>query len=90
MTTKKIDKTDLESINKLREDYSQNSMQLGMVSVDEYNVNQQLQQIVFAKEEVFSSLEKLKKQEFELIENLKEKYGDGQINIEQGTFTSVG
>jgi len=90
MTTKKIDKTDLESINKLREDYSQNSMQLGMVSVDEYNVNQQLQQIVSAKEEVFSSLEKLKKQEFELIENLKEKYGDGQINIEQGTFTSVG
>ncbi len=90
MTTKKIDKTDLESINKLREDYSQNSMQLGMVSVDEYNVNQQLQQIVSAKEEVFSSLEKLKKQEFELIENLKEKYGDGQINIEQGTFTSIG
>ncbi len=89
MTTKKIDKTDLESINKLREDYSQNSMQLGMVSVDEYNVNQQLQQIVSAKEEVFSSLEKLKKQEFELIENLKEKYGDGQINIEQGTFTSI-
>jgi hypothetical protein len=88
-TTKKIDKTDLESINKLREDYSQNSMQLGMVSVDEYNINQQLQQIVSAKEEVFSSLENLKKQEFELIENLKEKYGDGQINIEQGTFTSI-
>jgi hypothetical protein len=64
-------------------------MQLGMVSVDEYNVNQQLQQIVSAKKEVFSGLEKLKKQEFELIENLKEKYGDGQINIEQGTFTSI-
>jgi len=88
-TTKKIDKTDLESINKLREEYSQNSMQVGMVSVDEYNVNQQLQQIVSAKEELFSGLEKLKKQEFELIENLKEKYGDGQINIEQGTFTSI-
>ena len=88
-TTKKIDKTDLESINKLREEYSQNSMKLGMVSVDEYNVNQQLQQIVSTKEELFSVLEKLKKQEFELIENLKEKYGDGQINIEQGTFTSI-
>ncbi len=88
-TTKKIDKTDLESINKLREEYSQNSMQVGMVSVDEYNINQQLQQIVSAKEEVFSSLENLKKQEFELMENLKEKYGDGQINIEQGTFTSI-
>tara|TARA_Y100000034_G_scaffold111030_1_gene143689 strand:- start:95 stop:370 length:276 start_codon:yes stop_codon:yes gene_type:complete len=88
-TTKKIDKTDLESINKLRDEYSQNSMQLGMVSVDEYNVNQQLQQIVSTKEELFSGLEKLKKQEFELIEKLKERYGDGQINIEQGTFTSI-
>ena len=88
-TTKKIDKIDLESINKLRDEYTQNSMQLGMVSTDEYNVNQQLQQIVSAKEELFSGLEKLKKQEFELIEKFKEKYGDGQINIEQGTFTSI-
>lgn len=88
-TTKKIDKTDLESINSLRELYSQNSMELGMVTVDEYNINQQLEQVTNAKKQLFDSLETLKKQEFELIEKLKEKYGDGQINIEQGTFTSI-
>ena len=88
-TTKKIDKDDFESINKLREEYSQNSMQLGMATVDEYNVKLQLEQIDHAKKELFLSLDSLKKTEFELIENLKEKYGDGQINIEEGTFTSI-
>ena len=88
-TTKKIDKTDLDVINNLRQSYSQNSMELGMVTVDEYNVNQQLEQISTAKKQLFESLETLKKQEFELIEQLKEKYGDGQINIEHGTFTSI-
>jgi len=64
-------------------------MNLGLVTVDEYNINLQLDQINAAKKQLFDALELLKKQEFELIEKLKEKYGDGQINIDEGTFTSI-
>jgi len=88
-TTKKIEKEDLESINNIRAEYSDNSMNLGLVTVDEYNINLQLDQINAAKKQLFDGLESLKKQEFELIDKLKEKYGDGQINIEEGTFTSI-
>ena len=88
-TTKKIEKEDLESINNIRAKYSDNSMNLGLVTVDEYNINLQLDQINAAKKQLFDALELLKKQEFELIEKLKEKYGDGQINIDEGTFTSI-
>jgi len=88
-TTKKIEKEDLESINNIRKEYSDNSMNLGLVTVDEYNINLQLDQINAAKKQLFDALELLKKQEFELIEKLKEKYGDGQINIDEGTFTSI-
>ena len=88
-TTKKIEKEDLESINNIRAEYSDNSMNLGLVTVDEYNINLQLDQINAAKKQLFDGLESLKKQEFELIDKLKEKYGDGQINIDEGTFTSI-
>ena len=88
-TTKKIEKEDLESINNIRAEYSDNSMNLGLVTVDEYNINLQLDQINAAKKQLFDALELLKKQEFELIEKFKEKYGDGQINIDEGTFTSI-
>ena len=38
---------------------------------------------------MFSSLNELREQEIKLMDSLKEKYGDGQINIEDGTFTAV-
>ena len=35
------------------------------------------------------SLNELRESEIKLMDSLKEKYGDGQINIEDGTFTSI-
>ena len=89
METKKIDTTDMDSINKVRNQFNEVSMNIGMVSVDEYTVTQQLNEINKVKDQLFTSLEDLKKQEQELFDQLKEKYGDGQINIEEGTFTSI-
>ena len=89
MKTKKIDTTDMDSINKVRNQFNEVSMNIGMVSVDEYTVTQQLKEIVKVKEELFSSLDDLKKEEQKLFGQLKEKYGDGQINIEEGTFTPI-
>ena len=89
METKKIDKIDMESIQKIRNQFNEFSMNLGFVSVDEHNANQQLNEIVKVKEQLFSSLDELKKEEQKLFDQLKEKYGDGQINIEEGTFTSM-
>ena len=89
METKKIDTTDMDSINKVRNEFNEVSMNLGMVSVDEYTVTQQLNEINKVKDQLFTSLEELKKEEQKLFDQLKEKYGDGQINIEEGTFTPI-
>jgi len=89
METKKIDKIDMESITKIRNQFNEFSMNLGFVSVDEHSANEQLKEIVKVKEQIFSSLAELKKEEQKLFDQLKEKYGDGQINIEEGTFTSM-
>ena len=87
METKKIDKVDMDSIQTVRNKFNEVSMNIGFVSVDEYNATQQLNEIEKVKKQLFSSLDELKDEEQKLFDQLKEKYGDGQINIEQGTFT---
>jgi hypothetical protein len=89
METKKIDTVDMESIKTIRNKFNEVSTNLGYVSVDEYNATQQLNEIASYKEQLFTSLDELKKEEQTIFDQLKEKYGDGQINIEEGTFTSI-
>jgi len=87
--TKKLEQVDIDSIVELRQKYAENTNSLGLITTDEYAINQQLKQLTAEKEKMFSSLNELREQEIKLMDSLKEKYGDGQINIEEGTFTSV-
>ena len=89
MTTKKLEKVDLDSIVELRSKYAENTTGIGLLSTDEYVANQQLKQIQIEKDKLFSQLDELRTEELSLMNSLKEKYGDGQINIEDGTFTAV-
>lgn len=88
-TTKKLEQVDIDSIVELRQKYAENTNSLGLITTDEYAINQQLKQLTAEKEKMFSSLNELREQEIKLMDSLKEKYGDGQINIEDGTFTSI-
>jgi len=88
MEKKKLEKTDLDALTEIRQKYQENNMQIGMISSDEYFINQQLKQIEQAKETCFNTLEDLRKQESELVKSLEDKYGEGQINLEEGVFIS--
>jgi septation ring formation regulator EzrA len=89
MNTKKLDKTDIDSIVELRSKYAENTNTIGLISTDEYVIKQQLEHIQQEKDKVFNTLNLLREEENKLMDSLKEKYGDGQINIEEGTFTPV-
>ena len=89
MSTKKLDKVDIDSIVELRAKYAENTNTIGLISTDEYVVKQQLEHIQQEKDKVFNALNLLREEENKLMDSLKEKYGDGQINIEDGTFTPV-
>ena len=84
MEKKKLEKTDLDSLIQIRQQYQDNNMQLGMISSDEYLISEQLKQITEAKEKCFETLQNLRKQETELVQSLEDKYGEGQINMEIG------
>ena len=86
MEKKKLEKTDLDALMQIRQQYQDNNMQLCIVASDEYMVNQQLKQINDVKENCFKVLDDLRKQETDLVKSLEDKYGEGQINLEEGVF----
>jgi hypothetical protein len=87
MATKKLDKEHVESIQELRSKFAQNASTLGSLAIEEHVINSQLKQIETIKEEQIQLFETLRGEEAELMASLKERYGEGEINIQDGTFT---
>jgi hypothetical protein len=85
--TRKLDKEHLDEIQALRDAFAQNSQTLGNLYIEEFSLQQQLRQIDTQREEQMKRFVDLRKQEEDLLEKMRNRYGDGQINIAQGTFT---
>lgn len=85
--TKKLDKEHLEAIQKLQSDFAQNANSLGNVSIEQIALQRRLDYLKSEQERVYSEFETLRQQEQDLLEKMRERYGEGQINIAEGTFT---
>ena len=85
--TRKLDKEHLDEIQTLRDAFSANSQTLGNMYIEEFSLQQQLQQLTEQRTKFMKQFMDLRKQEEELLEKMRNRYGDGQINIAQGTFT---
>ena len=86
---KKLDKEHLDAIQELRSKFAQNASILGSVTIEEYAVTYQLKEIETEKQRLIAQFQELRTEESELLTRLKDRYGDGQINIEDGTFTAA-
>ena len=87
MATKKLDKEHLDQINELRERYAENANVIGNISIEQFSLDRRLTEIAEEKDKRLLETESLKQQESELVIKLRERYGDGEINIDDGTFT---
>jgi len=83
---RKLDKEHLESIKDLREQFTSNANILGNITLERELLKEQLQQLDNEKTKYFDEFIKLRKTEEELLSKLKDRYGDGQIDINEGTF----
>jgi hypothetical protein len=52
-------------------------------------LEQQQQTLLENQQALFTEFSELREEETKLIDTLKERYGDGQINIAEGTFISA-
>lgn len=87
--TRKLDKEHLEEIQQLRDAFAKNSTILGNLTIEQRVLEQQIEQLKQEKETLFEAFGQLQQQESELIEKMRTRYGEGQINIADGTFTAA-
>jgi hypothetical protein len=85
--TKKLDKEHLDAIQELQQQFAQNASWLGSVAIELKMLERQQAQTESQHAELISQFDKLREQEQQLIDSLKERYGEGEINIQDGTFT---
>tara|TARA_R110001592_G_scaffold302990_1_gene575075 strand:- start:34 stop:300 length:267 start_codon:yes stop_codon:yes gene_type:complete len=83
---RKLDKEHLESIKNLREQFTSNANILGNITLERELLKEQLEQLNNEKTKYFDEFINLRKTEEELLSKLKKRYGDGQIDINEGTF----
>ncbi len=89
MATRKLDKEHLEQIQTLQQGYADNANILGNIAIERHALRMRLDQIESEEHDKLHQIETLKQQESELIVKLRERYGEGEINIQDGTFTEV-
>ncbi len=87
MATKKLDKEHVDAINELQDKFTQNTAAVGAISIELEFLETQKQSLTDRKTNLIQQFIGLREEETKLVETLKEHYGDGQINIADGTFT---
>ena len=85
--TKKLDKEHLEEIQQLREEFAKNSNTLGNIAIELHLLTRQIELVTIEQNKCLEQFETLRNQESVLLEKMRERYGEGQINIVDGTFT---
>ena len=85
--TRKLDKEHQEEIQALRAEFAKNSSTLGNIAIELHVLNRQVEMMNAEQDKFLTQFESLRTQESELMQKMRERYGDGQINIVDGTFT---
>lgn len=87
--SQKLNQEHLDAINKLQNDFSELTTKLGANTIDLEFIESQKKSIEEQKYALLSEFANLRTQEDELLNTLKTQYGEGHINIQDGTFTPI-
>ena len=86
-TPQKFSDQYIESIKSLQSKYQEKILYFGQLTLERLSIEQSIKNL--NEEENKAKLEylELQKEEELLIESLSSKYGDGSLNLKDGTFT---
>jgi predicted nuclease with TOPRIM domain len=83
---KTFDQTDIEQVKELQGSYATTTAQIGQVEVELHLLEKRLRQIQDMRVNLFNTYEELQSKEQDLVKSLNEKYGDGVLDLDSGTF----
>ena len=87
--TRKLDKEHLQSIQELQKKFAEIVSIVGNISIEKQFAKQRVEQLEIQEAEALRRFESLRSDEQELLQKLKDRYGEGEINIADGTFTTA-
>tara|TARA_B100000780_G_scaffold278390_1_gene251738 strand:+ start:1643 stop:1942 length:300 start_codon:yes stop_codon:yes gene_type:complete len=82
-----VESTDIDKVKKFRNDFAELTARMGEIEVELLNAEMITGNIKEAKLELASKYKTLRGEEVTLTNDFKEKYGNGEFNIEEATFT---
>ena len=83
----KFTQEDLNSLQNLKDSYSSVELSLGRLEVQRLNLEKNLDSLADEKLRLETEYENTQKREIELVTELNQKYGAGNLNPETGVFT---
>lgn len=84
-----IEQEDIDRIKKFRTEFTDIVSRLGEVEAEMLNAELVLENIKAVKNNLSDSFRKLRSDEKNLTEEFQKKYGNGEFDIEEGTFTPI-
>ena len=85
----KFSDEELQSLRELQDGYSEKSAQFGQLKVQKLLVQQQLDALETTEVQMESDYSALQEREQEIVKQLNEKYGPGNLDPATGVFTSA-
>jgi hypothetical protein len=87
MSTKKLDKKDLDAIQSIGQRYDELTTTLGNLEIEKFTLSLRVEELEKLHATELTKFETIRLQEQDLMTDLKERYGEGSIDINTGTFT---
>lgn len=87
MNTQKFSEEDINSIKSLQSKYQEKLIFFGQLTLERLSIEQSIKNLAEVENKAKSEYLELQKEEESLIESLSSKYGDGVLNLKDGTFT---
>lgn len=86
MEAVKFSQEDMEKIKKMQSDYFTFSAELGQLTIEKKVVENRMNALNEIETEAWKKYEELRNAEKDMIQEFNEKYGDGVLDLESGTF----
>lgn len=86
MAEKKLEKQHVTEIEQIRTKFAENNTEIALATKEIYAMQQRTQQLEAYQEQLLQQFQTLQSQETDLVNKLKEHYGEGQIDLEKGVF----
>jgi hypothetical protein len=85
----KITEEEIKKVNELQTSITNNTLLLGQIIQQEEMIKNDLSILQSKKEQALLEYKEISIKEEQILAELKDKYGEGEINVQSGTFTSI-